>query len=96
MISGTITLYDRAGQPVDSDTYSDRYSRNIILDRWKNRYGKGYLNCEIGIEPDIYPDQPKEKNKIEAKYANAFGKLPKPNKTNKIKQSIIHQIYPSR
>lgn len=97
MISGTIILYDRSGQPVDSQLYQDRYTRGLIIDKWKGLYGKGYEKCEIGIEPDIYESiktPPLKTNKgIEEKYVKGMGRVHTMNKQNRIKKAIIHQTY---
>lgn len=99
MISGTITLYDRSGQPVDTKHYIDRYTRRQITDKWKAMYGKAYENCELGIEPDIYEPTrtPALKTKkVEEKYITGMGKMKPSNKQNRIKQAIVHQHYPGR
>jgi hypothetical protein len=51
-MTGRITLYDRAGDLVDSRVYPSLVARNDIVRSWKQKYAKKYDDCFLQIEPN--------------------------------------------
>lgn len=57
MISGTISLYDRSGELMDSKKYWSYGEKKKIIKDWEKEHAAYYTNCYLQIAPttQMYP-----------------------------------------
>lgn len=53
MRNGTISLFNRIEELIDSKPYKCPATRESIVSRWKMLYSSSFINCIIHIEPSV-------------------------------------------